>query len=96
MQQEDVGQNGRASLKLQVSNEMPAMSVYIIPSCKSEILGDRQLNLFTILLHGHMYSLLLGIIKIVYLSFYDMSKFLSTHSLANGAGAIYNFSLDLC
>lgn len=96
MQQQDVRQNGRASPKLQVSNEMPTMSVYFIPSCKSEILRDMQFNLFTILLHGHMYSLLLGIIKIVHLSFYDMSKFLSTHSLANEAEAIYNFFLDLC
>lgn len=74
MQQQDVGQGGRASLKLQVSAEMPNISVYFIHLCKSDILRDMQLNLFMIFLYGHMYSLLLGIIKIVYFSFYDMSK----------------------
>lgn len=68
MQQQDVGQDGRASLKLQVSKEMPTISVYFVHTSKSEILRDMQLNLFTIFLHGHLYSLLLGIIKIVHLS----------------------------
>lgn len=67
---------------------------YFIHTCKSEILGDRQLNLFMILLHDHMYSLLLVIIKTVYLSFYDMSKYLILafiHSLAKVAEAIHTF-----
>lgn len=64
MQQQDVGQGCRASLKLQVSKEMPTISVYFIHICKSEVLRDMHLNLFTIFLHDRMYSLLLGIIEI--------------------------------
>lgn len=70
MQQQDVDRDGRASLKQQVPNEMPNISGYFIYLRKSEILRDMQLNLLTIFLHGHMYSLLLGIFKIVYFSFY--------------------------
>lgn len=96
MQQQDVGQDGRASLKLQISDEMPIVSVYFIHTCKSEILRDMQLNLFTILLNGHMYSLLLGIIKIVYLSFYDMSKLPLPILWLMGLKSSTAFSLDLC
>lgn len=55
---------------------------------------DMQLNLFTTLLHGHMYSLLLRTIKVMYLSFYDTSQLLIlafTHALAYGAKAINDF-----
>lgn len=96
MQQQDVGQDVRASLKLQISNEMPIISVYFIQTCKSEILRDMQLNLFTTLLNDHMYSLLQGNIKIVYLSFYNMSKLPLSILWLKGLKPSTTFSLDLC